>query len=40
MRFVASTKSDVELDEEVEQQGGPVDNRPLYERLEEQRKKV
>lgn len=35
-----STKTDEEEEEEIEKQGGPIDNRPLYEKLEEQRQKV
>lgn len=40
VRFVKSTKTDEEEEEEIEKQGGPIDNRPLYEKLEEQRQKV
>lgn len=40
VRFVRSTKTDEEEEEEIEKQGGPIDNRPLYEKLEEQRQKV
>ena len=39
-KFVKSTKTDEEEDKEIERQGGPIDNRPLYDRLEEQKKKV
>ena len=39
-KFVKSRKTDEEEDDEIDRQGGPIDNRPLYERLEEQKKKV
>ncbi|KAH7817720.1 uncharacterized protein MONOS_16201 [Monocercomonoides exilis] len=38
--FVKSRVTDEEAEEEVNRQGGPVDNRPLYQRLEEQKLKA